>query len=201
MSTVHDLFHHDTFTARRQVFKLFGAAFHLYAPDGRLLAYSKQKAFTLKEDIRVFADEAMSRELLLIQADRIIDFSAAYKVTDSETGEAIGTLRRKGWSSMFRDSWEILDPSGVVRGKVLEDSGWKAMVRRLNDLAAFLLPQAFLLQVDGRTVGTMKQNYDFFAKKYTVDLTPDADGALPRPLALATVVLLLAIEGRQAGMG
>ena len=201
MSTVHNLFQHETFTARRQVFKLFGAAFHLYAPDGRLLAYSKQKAFKLKEDIRVFADEAMTHELLLIQADRIIDFSAAYKITDSETGESIGTLRRKGWSSMFRDSWEILDPDGALRGKVLEDSGWKAMARRLIDLVAVLLPQTFLIQVDGRTVGTVRQNFDFFAKKYFVDLTHDADGALPRPLAIATVVLLLAIEGRQSGLG
>src|ERR1700737_3042642 len=108
-SSVVDLYRHDQFQAQRQVLKLVGAAFRLKTLDGRLLAYSKQKAFRLKEDIRVYADEGQTVELLHIQADRIVDFSAAYRVVDSQSGEAVGTLRRKGWSSLFRDSWELLD--------------------------------------------------------------------------------------------
>ena len=199
--TLPELYLHDHFTARRQVFKLFGAGFHLYAPDGRLLAYSKQKAFRLKEDIRVFADEAQSNEILHIQADRIIDWSAAYQVVDSATGEHYGTLRRKGWSSMFRDSWEILDDAGVVRGRVTEDSGFKAMIRRFIDLASLFMPQTFHIRVGEQVVGTMRQNFNPFVQKYTVDLGLDEDGVLPRPLAVATVILLLAIEGRQGGGG
>ena len=63
-STSAELYQHDVFQARRQLFKLLGAAFHLRTMDGRLLAYSKQKAFKLREDIRVFADEAQTVELL-----------------------------------------------------------------------------------------------------------------------------------------
>jgi hypothetical protein len=194
---IPELYQHDHLMARRQVFKVFGAAFHLWSTDGRLLAYSKQKAFKLKEDIRVFADEAQTIELLHIQADRVIDFSAAYRVVDSQTGEPIGALRRKGWSSMFRDSWEILDPQGTVRARVLEDSQFKALVRRFVDWASLLMPQKFLIQVDGQTVGTMKQNHNPFVQKYFVDLSLDAGNLLPRPLAVAAVILLLAIEGRQ----
>ena len=197
-TTIPDLYQHDQFVARKKLLKIFGAAFHLRTVDGRLLAYSKQKAFRLREDIRVFADEEMTTELLFIQADRVIDWSAAYRVTDSQTGEPIGLLRRKGWSSLMRDSWEILDPSGAVRGRVLEDSAWKALIRRLNDLATLFLPQAFLIQVGGQTVATMKQNFLGIPPKFTVDLSLDTGGLLPRPLAVATVVLLLAIEGRQA---
>ncbi len=196
-TTIPELYQHDQFLASKKVFKLMGGAFHLRTMDGKLLAYSNQKAFKLKEDIRVFADEAMKQELLYIQADRVLDMSASYKVVDSQTGEHIGSLRRKGWSSMLRDSWEICDAQGNVRGKVLEDSSWKALVRRLHELASILLPQAFLLQVDGQTVATMKQNYFAFAPKFHVDLSQDSDGRLPRPLAIATVILLLAIEGRQ----
>jgi hypothetical protein len=196
-STTNELYQHDVFQARRQIFKLLGAGFHLRTMDGKLLAYSKQKAFKLREDIRVFADEAQTVELLHIQADSIIDFSAAYKVIDSQTGEHIGSLRRKGWSSLFRDSWELLDPEGVVRGKVTEDSGWKALVRRTIDLAQIFLPQTYLIQVDGQTVATMKQNVLGIPPKFTIDLSRDIDGQLPRPLAVAAVILLLAIEGRQ----
>ena len=195
---IPEVYQHDHMVARRQVFKLVGAAFRLQTTDGRLLAYSKQKAFKLKEDIRVYAEEAQETALLHIQADRVIDFSAAYRVVDATTGEPIGSLRRKGWSSMFRDSWEILDPQGTVRGRVLEDSSWKALVRRTIDLASILMPQTFLIQVDGRTVATMRQNHNVFAPKFFVDLGADTEGILPRPLAIAAVILLLAIEGRQA---
>ena len=202
MSTaLPELFLHDRFVARRQVFKLFGAGFHLYAEDGRLLAYSKQKAFRLREDIRVFADEAMTREVLSIQADRIIDWSAAYQVFDSATGEHYGTLRRKGWTSLFRDAWEILDDQGVLRGRLIEESGMRAFLRRMNEMLALLMPQTFLIEVGDAVVGTMKQNFNPFVQKYAVDLTHDAEGLLPRPLAVASVILLLAIEGRQQGGG
>lgn len=196
-TTLPELYEHDQFEARRQVFKLVGAAFHLRTADGRLLAYSKQKAFKLKEDIRVYSDEEMTDELLYIQADRVVDWSAAYRVTDSKSGNVVGLLRRKGWSSMFRDFWEILDADGNQLGRVIEDSGWKAMARRLIDFAAILLPQTFLVQVDNQTVATMRQNHNVFAPKFFIDLSLDDQGLLPRPLAVATVILLLAIEGRQ----
>ena len=198
-TTIPELYQHDEFIARKQLMKLLGAAFRLQTTDGRLLAYSKQKAFKLKEDIRVYADEEQTNELLFIGADRVVDFSASYRVVDSQTGEHIGSLRRKGWSSVLRDSWEILDADGAVRGHVLEDSSWKALVRRMVDWAALFMPQKYLLQVDGRTVATMKQNFLGIPPKFTVDLSGDTEGLLPRPLAIATVILLLAIEGRQHG--
>jgi hypothetical protein len=141
----------------------------------------------------------MSRELLAIRADRIIDWSAAYQVYDARTGEHYGTLRRKGWSSLWRDHWEILDDAGAVRAQVREESGFRALVRRMHEMASLLMPQTFLIDVGGVTVGVMKQNFNPFVQKYAVDLTHDDDGLLPRPLAVATVILLLAIEGRQEG--
>ena len=44
-----------TYLLRRQFLKIFGAAFHIYGPNGDLMFYSKQKAFRLKEDIRLYA--------------------------------------------------------------------------------------------------------------------------------------------------
>jgi len=60
------------------------------------------------------------------------------------------------------------------------------------------MPQVFLVQVGDQTVATMRQNRNFLAPKFFVNLGLDGQGLLSRPLAVATVVLLLAIEGRQA---
>lgn len=193
------VYRHDRYVVHRKVFRLFGGEFKVFSPDGEMLALCEQKAFKLREDIRVKDGSADGVEILQIKADRIIDFSAAFRVTDPQSGEHVGTLRRKGWSSLFRDAWEILDQQEIVRGRVTEESPWKAMVRRTIEAAAWFLPQSFLIEIDGQLVGTMKQNRNVFAPKFEVDLTPDVDGLLPRPLALATVILLLAVEGRQQG--
>ena len=58
---------------------------------------------------------------------------------------------------MFRDSWELLDPQGNVRGRVVEDSSWKALMRRTIEIASVFLPQTFLIQIDGQTVATMRR--------------------------------------------
>lgn len=196
-STLPELFLHDKFDAEKQMLQLVGGTFRFRSKDGRLLGYCRQKAFRLREDITVFADEGQTVPLLKIEATQIIDFDASYRVLDAQTGELYGSLRRKGWSSLLRDSWEILDPQNIPRGKILEDSGWKAMVRRLVDLAALLLPQTFLIEVNQQVVGTLEQNRWGIPPRYSVDLSLDRDNLLPRPLAIAATILLLAIEGHQ----
>ena len=79
---------------RKQMLKLFGATFRIYDQAGNLSFFVQQKAFKLKEDIRVYADEGKTTEMLVIQARQIIDFNAAYDVVDSLTGEKVGALKR-----------------------------------------------------------------------------------------------------------
>ncbi|MEM6560735.1 MAG: hypothetical protein AAF656_03970 [Planctomycetota bacterium] len=193
---MQDVFALDRFVIRRKVFKLFGGAFHVYDEAENLVGYSKQKAFKLKEDIRLFRDESMSEPLLVIGARNVIDFSAAYDVIDPRTNEHAGTLRRKGLKSMLRDSWEILDANQTLIGKVEEDSTMKALVRRVGDVG-WLFPQAFHGDVGGQTVFAAKQRFNPFVAKIDVDFSPDTGRLLDRRLGLGAAVLLAAIEGRQ----
>ncbi len=157
------------------------------------MGYSKQKAFKLKEDIRVYAGEAMTEELLLVKARQIIDFSAAYDVVDSTEGRKVGAARRKGWSSMFRDSWELLDEHDQPIGKIREDSTFKALLRRF---LSNLIPQTFHLEdANGRRGATFKVHFNPFLYRMTVTRDPGV-GFDPR-LVFGTAVLLCAIEGRQ----
>lgn len=74
---------------------------------GTLLMYVKQKAFKLREAITVFADREQSRPLYQIQADRVIDFSATYHITDA-SGQDIGSIRQQGMRSLWRTRYEIM---------------------------------------------------------------------------------------------
>ncbi|MGE3165244.1 MAG: hypothetical protein AB7O52_10090 [Planctomycetota bacterium] len=184
-------FEHTEFLIRRKFFTFLGATFHVFDPAGNLLLTSRQKAFRLKEDIRVFGDADLQDERMLIRARQIVDFSAAYDVVDAPSGVKIGALRRKGWRSIMRDSWEFLDEDDRPVAQLTEDSLFKAMLRRF---LSNLIPQTFNAVCDGRVVATFKQRFNPIVFK--LDVTVTEPTRLTPDLALAAAILLVAIEGR-----
>ena len=103
----HPAFTRRQYLIRRKVFKLFGGAFHVYDESGNLVLFSKQKAFKIREDFRIYSDESQAQELLSIKTPNIIDFSATYYVRDASAGEEVGAIKRKGLKSLFKDEWII----------------------------------------------------------------------------------------------
>ena len=192
---MHSAFMHNQYLLKRQAIAMTGK-FRFYAPSGNLVMFSEQKMFKLKEDIRVYADEEKTQEILLVQARQIIDFSAAYDVIDATTNENVGTLRRKGLRSMLRDEWEVLTPAGQVIGLLFEDSVGLAMLRRL--LLGSLLPQNYDLTIGGQRVADLKQRFNPFRYELDLDFSMDTVRQLDRRLGIAAGILLAAIEGRQS---
>lgn len=187
------LFSHNNYLLKRQVFALTGKV-RVYSPSGTLTLFSEQKMFKLREDIRVFEDETKTREVLWIQARQIIDFAAAYDVTDQTTGQKVGALRRKGWRSMLRDAWEVLDPYDQVIGVIQEDSPMKAILRRL--LLGSLLPQRYEVLIGDRVAATFQQRFHLFSYQMEIDF-PANEQTFDRRLGLAAAILLAIIEGKQ----
>ncbi len=185
------------YVVRSKLLRLFGGAFHVYTGNGELALYTDQKRFRLKEDLRIYADESKAEELLRINTQSIFDISGAYDVTDSRTGERVGTLQRRGLASFMRDQWDVLDAEGNPLGELKEDSMVKALVRRFIEAAAFLMPQRYHLEVGGRTVATFQQRFNPIIFKLDVDFSADEERVLDRRLGLAAAILLNAIEGRQ----
>ncbi len=183
------------FHARRKVFKLFGNEIRVTDADGRLVCWAKQKAFRLREDIRLYADEARTREVLSIRARNVIDFSGTYDVVDSATGRSHGSLRRKGWKSLLRDAWEVWGPDERRIGTSTEDSQALAFLRRT--VGGALVPQRFDFELGGRQVGTYRGHFNPFVFKGDYAPTVPPERELDPRLAVATVVLYLCVEGRQ----
>ena len=183
------------YTIRRKVLTILGAKFHIYDPHDKLVGFSEQKAFKLKEDIRIYSDESKSDERVMIKARQIIDFGAAYDVVDSQSHEKVGALKRKGLASIVRDSWVVMDPDDQEIGNIQEDSMLKALVRRFVPLGQWL-PQTYHLRDHGGTeLASFRQHFNPFVQRLTVTVY---DGCpVSRLLVLAAGVLLVAIEGRQ----
>jgi uncharacterized protein YxjI len=192
--TLNAAFRNNHFILRRQIFALTGK-FRIYEPNGTLAFFSQQKMFKLKEDIRVYSDESMTVELLYIKARSIIDFSAAYDVIDSVSSQKVGVWRRKGFRSILRDEWEMLDPSDNPCGILTEDNITQALLRRF--LLGHWLPQNYDILINNRRMADIKQRFNLFRYELEIDLLADASGGLDPRMGLAAAILLATIEGRQ----
>lgn len=197
----------EIYTIRRQVFRIFGAGFDIYGEGGTLLGYCHQKAFKLREDIRIYTDKTKSQELLRMATKQVIDFGATYEVL-LPTGERIGSLRRKGLASSFiRDSWLVFDAGGRQIGALKEDSTFAALARRFIEYAAILFPQKFHLrrvdasgkEVTGAApIATFRTHFNPFIYRLSIAVH-ERDEELDDLILLAAGCLIAAIEGRQAG--
>ena len=192
---MNPIFQHPSYLLKRQALALTGK-FRFYDPMGNLVMFSEQKMFKLREDIRVYADEAKTQEVLSIKARQIVDFSAAYDVVDTALNQKVGVLRRKGWRSILRDEWEVLDASDNVIGMLFEDSVGLAMLRRF--LLGSWLPQNYDLTLGETRVADLKQNFNLFRYELNLDFSMDPTQRLDRRVGIAAGVLLAAVEGRQS---
>ncbi len=192
---MHSAFQSKQYLLKRQVFSFTGT-FRVYdSVNDRLVLFSQQKMFKLKEDIRLYSDESRAQEVLRINARSIIDFSAAYDVFDSADDSLVGTLRRKGLQSIIRDQWEVLDPSGQIIGILQEDNQTLALLRRF--LAGSLIPQDYDLIANGNRLVDIKQRFNLFRYELDINFLDTASLNIDRRLGIAAGILLAAIEGRQ----
>jgi len=190
----------EQYTIRRKVFALLDAKFHVYDPAGNLIAFCKQKAFKLREDIRLYTDETCTKELFVIKARSIIDFSAAYDVTMGDGGLVVGTFRRQGMMSTFvRDSWEFIDPFGSRAATLEEDPGMWTILRRWVDLVSLFSPQTFtLMRVGKGPLAAFRVHKNPFVYRLSISVLAD-DESIDDLVILAAGCLIAAIEGRQSG--
>lgn len=187
----------EQFTVRRKVLKILGASFHVFDENGQVVAYCQQKAFKLREDIRLYTSESKTETLLTMKARSVIDFGVTFDIT-LPSGESIGSLRRKGLKSMFRDSWLLYSPAGVELATMREDSGTMAVLRRLHEAFALLSPQKFqITKSDGTLVATLRTHFNLFVYRLGVSVHTE-DEEVDELMVLAAACLIAAIEGRQS---
>lgn len=188
----------ERYTIRRKFFKLFGAGFSVFDEHGNPVAYSHQKAFRLREDITLYADESKRDPMLKINTNSVLDFSGTYDVTTPE-GLRLGSLRRKGMKSSFvRDEWIVYDGEQNEHALIRERGGFAPFARRFVDNASMFLPQTFdvIRRSDGVEIAAFRQHFNPLVYKMGISVKAD-DATLDELVLLAAASLIAAIEGRQ----
>jgi uncharacterized protein YxjI len=189
----------EQYTVRRKILKIFGAAFHVYDSDNNIIGYCKQKAFKLKEDIRLFTGEDMNDELIVLRARSIIDFGSTYDITMPD-GTTLGSLRRKGLKSSFvRDEWMMFDDEGAQIALIREKGAIASILRRVHELFSVVMPQQYEIvrTSDSLAIAELRQHFNPFVFRLGVKIMEE-DEQLDDLTLLGTACLIAAIEGRQS---
>ena len=190
MTGVLDL---NQYMIREKFWKIFGNKFWFEDVNEKRYGFCEQKRFKLKEDIRIYVDESKSHEWLKIKQKQMVDAWGGYDIMDSESGEHIGTVRRKFWASVLRTKWHLLDAAGNEIGILIEDSMGYALARRF--LLGILLPKKFHIEIGGGAeFVTMRQMFNPFIKKLVVNIPPSH--TLDRRFIAGLAIVIAAIDGR-----
>ncbi|WP_116108468.1 hypothetical protein [Lewinella sp. IMCC34191] len=166
--------------------------------SGRVVAYVRQKMLRLKENIDIYADEQRSRVIYNIQADRWLDWSAAYAFYD-EQGKEFGKVARKGWRSLWKAEYEIIDGHDQGQFKIQEENGW---VKVLDGLVGeipvlgyftgyFLNPSYLVTDRRGREMARLTKEASFLGRKFTVEKLGPFEGADDDRIMLGLMMMIL----------
>ena len=182
-------------------FKITTLANDFIATDasGQVVAYVRQKMLKLREHIEVFSDEGRSRVNFHIRADRWIDFSAAYAFTD-DRGTAIGKIARKGWKSLWKAEYELIDQHDQLQYHIHEENGWVKVLDRLvgeipvlGYFTGYILNPTYLVtNTRDQEIARLIKQPSFFGKEFKVEKlgTIDDDDADRIMLGLMMMILL-----------
>ncbi|HEU4453247.1 MAG TPA: hypothetical protein VFR81_09310, partial [Longimicrobium sp.] len=187
-------------------FKIMAVSPQISVTDaaGGLLLYVKQKAFKLKEAVTVFADEAQTRPMYRIAADRVLDISASYTITN-ESGQPLGALQRKGMRSIWRAHYEVHRGGGPVL-VIREEKPWvKVMDALLGEIPVlgmftgfFFHPAYVVTRADnGELVMRIVKQPAMFEGKYALEKIGTSLRPEDETLAVLNLLMMLLLERRR----
>ena len=191
---------HDRFVLRQRIRLVINQYEFSLAEGEAPFCFVEQARFKFKEDIRFFADESKSVELMRIKARQRFDPRATYDITAD--GEKIGEIQKIFGSSLLRSTYEIRGPFGAVRSR--EQNLVVALFRRLVGLVPYVgdfadwlpIPYNFEFLVGDRRVGLSKRRFGSFRDIYDIDFSGDPERTIDRRLLLAAAVGQDALQAR-----
>jgi len=196
-----DYSQHKQLEFRRKFWKFFGATIRMTDVGGvHELGIAHMKAFRLKNDVTLYADNTQQRPLLNIKARQAIAFNYVFDVIDPQTGQPLFALQRQGLKSAFvRDHWLLLDTTGNQFGEIIETSSTLALARRwlsaLNELLGLVfafVPETYTIRTTTGTpqlIGNVIHRKNPIIVKMSLD-TAQAQIATDPRVAVASCIML-----------
>jgi len=167
--------------------------------NGHTVAYVRQKMFKLKEDIIIFDNENKTKENFRIRADKWIDFSTAYSITDLNTNTELGKVARKGWRSIWKASYQLIDQHQKLQYNVSEENAWvKVIDGLLSEIPLvgifsgyFFNPTYVVTNLRDEVIVRLKKEKSFFGRKFVIEKVKSIDNDDDQRIILGLMMMIL----------
>lgn len=181
-------------------FKISTLANDFVATDatGNMVAYVRQKMFKFKEDISIYQDETRSQVNYTIKADRWLDFSAAYSFFNRD-GSKIGKVVRKGWRSLWKAEYQLIDQFEKPQYFIREENGWvKVLDGLLGEIPILGMftgyvfnPSYLVTDKQGEMIVRMKKQPSFFGREFEIEKLGTIDNDDDDRIMLGLMMMIL----------
>jgi hypothetical protein len=162
---------------------------------GQTVLYVKEKAFSLKVNINVFADEAQQQQLYHIQADKVLGMNIAYSIT-TPAGALVGKVQRPTMASLWKATYQISDSVGQEIGVLHEESPWlKVLDSVLSDVPFIymLINPGYLVDLRGQPALYLKKQPSMMDRTFKLDKRAELNQS-DESLLLAATLLAMMME-------
>ncbi len=178
------------YNIKQKILTIGGLKYWIYNSSGALVGYAHKKAFKLKDEIIIYADENRTKPVLGIKQENILDLTAVFRVFDPNTNEIIGYFGRKYWKSMLKDTWKIFDQNKREIG-VVEENTARALLRRM---VTKMVPKEYQVKLGNKPVGRYKQKFKMIGDEWFLDFTEDMGNHLDPRLGVAGAIIMATVE-------
>lgn len=180
--------------------------------NGQLVAVVKEKLLSIRDEVRVYADEARQVQTHSIRAQGLmagaLDWRAR-RLIRRANGSEVGALQAQGLRTLWGASYELLGPAGRPEFTIRDDHPWLGVVEGvigavplIGDLIAagfdyFVNPTYTVTDATGQPAFRVRKRRSVFSRRFVVEeLRP----VRPEEAELVTLGLVqLVLRERERG--
>lgn len=168
--------------------------YRVHAAGGQVVALVEQPRLRLRAELVMYADEAQLQPILVLKNRRLAAVNMEHDLFDAASGERLGVIRTRGWRSIWRNTWDILDARERPAGQMLEDGPWfwRRIIR--------FLPGRHHIELGGRVVARIAQRFHLFRREFQLEILPVDDPIEPRFAIACTLIAMMADLRREDRM-
>ncbi|SMB88357.1 hypothetical protein [Deinococcus hopiensis] len=152
--------------------------------SGHLIAVVKEKKFSIRDEVRVFADEARKHQTHGIRAQGLmagaLDWKARRLIQRADKSE-VGALQAQGMRTLWAAGYELLGPDGRPEFTIRDDHPWLGVlegvigaVPLVGDVVAMgfdylVNPTYTVTDAAGQPAFRVRKRRSVFSRRFTVE--------------------------------
>ncbi|GHF83583.1 MULTISPECIES: hypothetical protein [Deinococcus] len=173
---------------------------------GQLLAVVKEKKFSIRDEVKVYADESRRTQTHGIRAKGLLAGALDWKATRHivrASGQPVGALQAHGMRTLWAASYDLQDASGRTAFTIRDDQPWLGVIEGVIDAVPFVgdvagmafdylvNPTYTVTDAAGQPAYRVHKKRSFLSRRFRIEELHPRGGADDELVLLGLVQLIL----------